>query len=459
MERLAGSLAERGVRSGSVLAGFFDKSTALVTTFLAAARLGAAFAPLNYKVPFAKLKPTLQALGVGAFFTELDHLPLLSALRPLIATEAPLVVLRGDPPIRGYVRYDDLLQRSAPAPEPPAVTDANRVVYLNFTSGTTGQPKPAVTTNGNLAAATAGVCQGLGLGPSDVHLCLFAPYAHPHEIFARALFLGGTAVLHGSMSPKALANVIEKGGVTCLMAVPPLYEISLKPQLLARTYRMGTLRLLEAGGMATPARMVTEFRDRFGLAVRPVWGSTETAGAALASDDVSAPGLLAGALPGFTATIEDERGHAAEEGQPGELVVAGAGVVRGYLGEPSPALHDGVFRTGDVVRRTAEGLVFLGRRDEMRKVGGLKVYPQEIEAQLAALPGVREAAVWFREDRARGLAPVAFVVLEPGSAAPTLADVKRFLRPRVPTGALPRELRLVDELPRTAAGKLDRAAL
>lgn len=457
VDRLCTALHARGVRPGTAVAGFFEKRLTLPLCFLAASRLGCPFVPLNPRLSYPQHKPSLQQISVGAFFTELDHLALLSTLRPLLRPDAPLVVLAGDPPLRGYERLSDLLDETGAPPEHDAAP--GDVAYLNFTSGTTGAPKAARATHANLHAATAAACTGLGLTERDVHLCLFAASAHPHELFARAIHLGGTAVIHDSMSPKALANAVEKARVTCMMAVPPLYDVSLRPQLEARMYRMESLRLLEAGGMATPAPLVTSFLERFGLEVVPVWGSTETTGIALRGGGGSAPGLLTGPIPGFEMRIEADDGSPAAPGAAGELVLSGGAVVPGYLGAETPALSDGTFRTGDVVRATSWGIQFVGRRDDMRKVGGLKVFPQELEEHLASHPAIREVAVSFREDRSRGLAPVAFVVPKEGSEPPSLTDVKRHLRGKVPAGTMPRAVELVAALPRTSAGKLDRGAL
>lgn len=455
VDALALSLRERGVKPGMALAGFFEKRPSMPIVFLAASRLGAIFAPLSARRSPAALGPILRALDVGAFFCELGHLPALLTVKHLIRPDATFAILRGDPPARGYARFPELLETRGTAPDLPD-RDAPELVYLNFTSGTTGEPKAAVTTQRNLEAATRGACDGLGLTPADVHLCLFAPDAHPHEVFARALYLGGTAVLLDSMSPKALANAIEKARVTCAMAVPPLYEVSLKPQLLARTYRLESLRLLEAGGMATPAPMIEEFRDRFGMTIRPVWGSTETTGIALAG---SGDGTLS-PLPGFGVELRGEEGSPAKPGDAGELCIRGDAVVSGYLGVQSdPAIRDGVLATGDVARPSGGGIQILGRRDDMAKVGGLKVFPQEIEGHLRALAGIADAAVVFREERARGVAPHALVVLKDGAQAPGIADVRRLLRAMLPAGILPRSVEVVAALPRTPAGKLDRKAL
>ncbi len=457
VSRLAGGFRELGVGPESCIAGFCEKRLGLPLTFLAASRLGALFAPLNPRLSHASLRPVIDALPLTAFVTDLDHLGILSTLREAI--KAPLVCLDGEPPATDYLRLGDLFV------SPPADSPEGDIVYLNFTSGTTGRPKAAVVTNDCLEAATRAACDGLRLTEDDVHLCLFAPFAHPHENFARAFYLGGTAVLLDSMSPKALASTIEKARVTCLMAVPPLYEVTLEKQVASSLYDLSSLRLLEAGGMATPDRLVRRFRDRYGLKILPVWGSTETTGVVLVQEEEFAMRPL----PGFSVRLVDETGQSVPDGTPGELVISGAGVAHGYFpgldapdGESRslPRLDDGTFRSGDSASRTgADRFELLGRLDEMRKVGGLKVYPQEIQAQLECHEAIREAAVIFRPERARGVVPVAIVRPERDHDAPTLAELKRFLRGRLPPGLFPREVRQVDSLPKTAAGKLDRKAI
>jgi len=320
-----------------------------------------------------------------------------------------------------------------------------------------------VTTLGNLLANTEASVAAFGLLPDDVHLCLMPVFVHPHETLLRPLCLGGPMVLCDRISARAVAEACARHKVTALMAVAAIYETLLRLPAGAGN-PLGTVRVAESGGMHVPAALARGLAARFGARILPVWGSTETTGVALANrpGDTHAPCRLGRPVAGYTVRVVREDGGEAAVGEPGELVISGPGVCPGYFGEearPEFRLYGGRFRTGDVVRREADGSYFFaGRQSMLLKVGGMKVFPVEIEEALRAHPDVAECIVVPVSDELRGEVAKAVVVPREGAAL-TSGGLRRFLAGRLHRMKMPRVIEIRNALPRTPGGKIAWRAL
>lgn len=347
---------------------------------------------------------------------------------------------------------------AAAAPAPAAPAGDGDVVYLNMTSGSTGAPKAALTTHANLYWNTVSSVEALELGPDDIHACMFPVFGHPHELFARPLYLGGTIVMIDGISPKSITAAIAEHGVTSLMAIASICQ-SLVHFHRSRSFKLPSLRMAESGGMHASSRLVHEFRDCFGVPMVPVWGSTETAGVALANsvDGTYRPGSMGRPAPHYEVRVVADHGGEAEADEVGEMAIRGPGVCPGYFrnsSETAVFMREGWFYTGDLVRRDADGYFFFaGRRNGMMKVAGLKVFPTEIEEILSRHPGIAEVAVVKAADPSHGEAPKAFVVPKDGSPL-TLADIREYCRERMAAYKIPRHVELVKELPKSPGGKI-----
>lgn len=457
--RAAGGLAGLGLAKGGRLAVFGRKTPSAILAFLAAAAAGGVFFPLDPNQPPEITRTILDRLEPAVLCAAAEFLPVLDGLYP----DGPpfaLVVMDGEAQ-PGAAHLDALAAGPYPAALPEVGTDDP--VYLNFTSGTTGAPKGAVTTLGNLLANTEAAISAFGLVPEDVHLCMMPVFVHPHETFMRPLFLGGTMVLCDRVAARTVAETCQRQEVTALMAVAAIYETLFRLPAGAEN-PLPRLRVAESGGMHVPSPLAAGFAARFGVQLSPVWGSTETTGIALANrpGDVHAACCLGRPVPGYSVRVVREDGSETDDGEPGELVVSGPGVCRGYYGleaGPENRLYGGRFCTGDVVRREADGrYYFAGRQSMLLKVGGMKVFPIEIEEALRAHPDVIEAIVIPIADDLRGEAAKAVAVLRPGVAL-TPGDLRRFLSGRLHRMKMPRVIEIRDALPRTPGGKIAWRAL
>jgi long-chain acyl-CoA synthetase len=214
--------------------------------------------------------------------------------------------------------------------------------------------------------------------------------------------------------------------------------------------------------MVTPWDLIERWKRQMGKRIVPVWGSTETAGVCLCNLQALERREEGMGHPcrGVEVRVVDRSGREVADGEVGEMAIRSASVFRSYLdneAETSAVLRDGEYFTRDLVRRDSlGGIHFAARRDEMMKVAGLKVYPAEIEEVLRQHPTVREVVVVAARSRARGVIPMAHVVL---CSKTSVTELKQFCRRHLASYKVPRIFEFLDELPRTGNGKPDRRSL
>lgn len=453
---LANGLLNLGLQRGDSVALLLPKSVEAVISFMGVIRAGGVIAPINMRQKADTLRINFNQLNPFAVISDPLYLPLL---RKFFEPSHPQcrIILAGSLKTGKAISLDEILRRESTR-SPGIENGEDDVAYLNYTSGTTGIPKGAVTTHGNLTWNTKGAVELMKMDAEDVHLCMFPIYAHPHEIFCRSIYLGGTTVLLDSMYPKTIARAIQDFRVTCAMAVPPFFK-SLFPIAQAQKYDMSSIRVAEGGGVFSSTEFCREFEDLFQRRFLPVWGSTETTGIALGTSPIGdyRPGSLGKPCPGYEVRVLGPGGREVESDETGELVISGPGVVQGYFNLPEDTertFHHGACYTGDMVRRDGDGFYhFLGRRSGLMKVAGLKVYPLEIETVLMQHPGVEEAAVISLPDALRGEVPKVFVVPKP-SIQLDVKEIRSFCRDRLADYKVPSQIEIRTELPKTETGKI-----
>lgn len=458
---LANGLLNLGLKRGDVVGMLLPKTIDAVVAFLGVTRAGGIIAPVNMRLKPDMLRVTFAHLNPFAVITDPLFYPLLAKLFTPNHPQSRIIVT-GRVNQKKILSFDEFLAKESER-SPGVQIEENDVAYLNYTSGTTGLPKGAITTHGNLIWNTKGAVEIMKMDSRDVHLCMFPMYAHPHEIFCRSIYLGGTMVLLDSMYPRTIARVIEQFKVTCVMAVPPFYK-SLFPLGRSGEFDFSSMRIPEAGGMYSPPELCKEFEEIFQVQFLPVWGSTETTGIALANAPLngSYPGSIGKPCPGYEVHVLGSGGREADVDEVGELVISGPGVVQGYFNLPAEtqaAFHHGACYTGDMVRRNEDGFYFfLGRRSGLMKVAGMKVYPTEVEMALEEHPQIDEAAVIALPDPMRGEVPKAFVVLKPGASL-DIKEIRAFCRRTLADYKVPVSIEIREELPKTETGKISYAEL
>ena len=338
--------------------------------------------------------------------------------------------------------------------------------WIIFTSGTTGRPKGVAVSHRSAAAfvdAEAGLfLRDAPLGPGDRVL---AGLSVAFDASCEEMWL---AWRHGAClvpAPRALVRAgaelapwLAERGITAVSTVPTLAALWPVADLDA-------VRLVVVGGEACPAELVTRL-DRPSREFWNTYGPTETTVVACAARlRAGQPVRIGTPLDGWELAVVDPDGAPVRWGGTGELLIGGVGAAR-YLDplkdeerfRPHPALPGGrVYRSGDLVRAEPQGLVFVGRADEQVKLGGRRIELGEVDAALAALPGVRAAAAAVQETLGGGQVLVGYLVPEPGAGIES-AELRRLLLRRLPAALVP-VLAVLPELPTRTSGKVDRAAL
>ncbi|MBN1879153.1 AMP-binding protein [bacterium] len=454
----AGRLVDLGVKPGDRILVAMERKFDIVPVYLAIACTGAISVPFNFKASADEQVQILELIQpVCGFFHRaiLEQNPILhDDFRTLIPD---------DPEFRVAIqRLQELPEEQIKDLQWPDVKPDDPA-YLNMTSGSTGAPKAALATHRVLYGNTRACVEALALDETDVHLPLFAVMSHPHEIFCRALFTGAAIVLLDNLYPRSIAETIQNFHVTCMMTVSPVYKL-LMPFLVNKKFDVSSLRLPESGGMTTASSLLSGFQEITGIPIVPVWGSTESMGIAFCSEltGTTPANSVGKCLPGYSARIVDRNNREVADGEVGEMCLRGTGIMAGYWNGreiDSSMLKDGWYHTGDLFERDRKGnFCFRGRLDAMMKVGGIKIYPAEIEAALFSHPFVREAVVIPFDDPDRGIVPLAIIVTEPGESL-TDKQLRRFLKFKLGSNKMPKIFRFLPEMPRTSSGKIDRKAL
>jgi amino acid adenylation domain-containing protein len=447
--RLAAALTERGAGPESVVGVALPRSPDLVTALLAVLKAGAACMPIDPGYP-----PDRIAL-------------MLDDARPhlVICDDGQLLGIRPELVCPPDAEAAAVRQRPSLSPEHPA--------YVLFTSGSTGRPKGVIGTQRALANRLAWGRE-LGADPAGVRVSK-SPLSFIDGLteLLGALVAGEAVALaddEATSDPTALAALADRHRATLLTAVPSLYTTLVES---APPDAFSSVRTWISSGETLPGALAEAIGRRWPQArLINLYGCSEAAGDSLVHVHDGGEGAVPLGRP-----IANTRVHVLDPflrpspvGAAGELYLAGAGLARGYLGQPGRTAERFVadpfgppgsrlYRTGDLARVRADGTVeFLGRADDQVKIRGFRIEPGEIEAAIRAVSGVGRAAVVAREDSSAPRRLVAYVVAAPGATLEPLA-LRRALAERLPGHLVPSAVVVLDDLPRTPSGKLDRRAL
>ncbi|GAA2866803.1 hypothetical protein GCM10010472_25190 [Pseudonocardia halophobica] len=365
----------------------------------------------------------------------------------------------------------EFLERHRGTACPAVDLTADDVAFLTYTSGTTGPPKGAMTTHRNVVFNAQTYRDWVGLGQDDVVLGI-APLFHVTGLvghIAVALLTGAPLVLMHRLDPALTLRTAEAERATFTVGSITVF-IALMNAPDAEKAQLATLTKIYSGGAPIPPSTVQAFRDTFGHYIHNIYGLTETTspshavphGAEAPVDPAS--GALSVGVPVYDTVVRivDENGAELPVGEIGELVTAGPQVVAGYWNKPeetAKALPDGVLRTGDVGYMDPQGWFYIvDRKKDQINAGGYKIWPREVEDVLYEHPAVREAAVVGVPDEYRGETVKAFVSLRAGVQA-TPEEIVAFTKERMAAYKYPRQVEILNEIPKTVSGKVLRREL
>jgi benzoate-CoA ligase family protein len=468
----AAGLAGADVRRGERVLFVCSDGPELLAGLLGAWRYGAIAVPVSTMLT----GPELAKVVVDSGARMLVATPEFAAAASLAARSASelvhLVAVDGaalaPTPWARLTSWDDLLaagtwQAGDVTAVAPTVDDTP-ALWL-YTSGTTGTPKAAMHRHANVRAVCDTYARAvLRVAPDDVCFSV-AKLFFAYGLGNSALFplaAGATTVLEPRRpTPDVVVETMRDRAPTLFFAGPTFYAALLAADLPAETFR--SVRLCVSAGEALPATLHRRFTERFGVEVLDGIGSTEALHIFLsnAEGDVR-PGTSGRPVPGYDVELRDEQGRPVPDDTPGALHVRGASLASGYWcrTDATREVFQGEWlRTGDTYTRSADGYyTCLGRSNDLLKAGGIWVSPAEVEDRLLQHPAVAEAAVVAVPDRDELDKPVACVVLLPGQSA-SEADLVAWCREGLAAFKRPRAVLLVDALPKTATGKVQRFRL
>jgi fatty-acyl-CoA synthase len=448
--------AEFGVSRGDRVAILSLNRPDYLVLLYACARLGAMLVPLNWRLAVAEQLFILSDASVKVLALEQAFAEVLPALEnPLPDTR---IVGLDFTPSQG-IAFEALLTRGRGDGRNPH-TDLACPLLIVYTSGTTGRPKGAVLRQEALLwnAVMSQHMHGL---TSDDHVLTVLPFFHVGGLNIQttpALQLGATVTIHSRFTPEAALATIARDRPTLTVLVPAIIQaVTDHPDWAVAD--LSSLKAVSTGSTIVPPQLIDRFVAR-GVPVLQVYGSTETCPVAIYTrlgGDLSRTGSTG--LPGLCceARVIDDAGHELPADTTGEIAVRGPNVFCEYWGNAEAtreALHDGWYRTGDIGRRDADGYFWVhDRKKNLIISGGENIYPAEVERVLLEHPDVRECGVIGRPDARWDEVPVAYVIRRAGCSveagtlqAHVLAQLARF--------KVPRDIVFVDDLPRTALGKV-----
>ena len=490
--RAARGLQQIGVKPGDRVGLCLPNTPYFPIFYFAALKIGAVivnFNPLYVERELAfQIKDSgtsvMVTVDLAAVLGKLSRVAGAAGLRKIVvcpfAIALPLVkslffVLTQPKDIARWPRSDDLhvsysrIITDRTPPRPQAIDADRDVAVIQYTGGTTGQPKGAVLTHANLCANCAQVIHHVGeagKGPQRIIgvLPMFHVYALT-SVLNYGVATGAELVLVPRFELAATMKTIRARKITNFPAVPTIYNAVNQASAKVRG-DLGSLQFCISGGAPLPVEVKQTFETLTGCVLVEGYGLSETSPVIATNplDRPGKPGSVGVLMVANTLEIRDpeEPQKVLAQGEKGEICVRGPQVMAGYWNKPEETREtfvDGALRTGDLGYMDGDGFLFLvDRKKDLILAGGYNVYPRVIEEALYQHPAVQEATVIGVPDKYRGEAPKAFVTLKPGQST-TPEALKSFLADHLNKIEMPREIEIRDELPKTMIGKLSKKEL
>ncbi|MBV9546581.1 MAG: long-chain-fatty-acid--CoA ligase [Chloroflexi bacterium] len=463
-----------GVKQGDRVAYIAPNTHAQLESFYAIPQLGAVIVPINYRLTADDFAYIIGHSGATIVCAHSDYLEMVDGIRDSIPDVRHFVALEGNRD--GWLNYEQMVTSSSPDFQKPEISEHD-LLSINYTSGTTSRPKGVMITHRNAYMNVVGTLVHVPMGPGDAYLWTLPMFhANGWTFVWLVTAVGGKHVCLRRVEPARIFELINRENVTMLCAAPTvLIGIASAPAEQRANVRKG-LRVFAAGAPPAAAT-IARIEGEFGWEIIHVYGLTETAPfiticeqrpehATLSAEDRAVLKARQGVeliTSGELQVVDDQGKPVPHDGQTlGEIVVRGNVVMKGYYNDPdatSAAMGDGWFHSGDAAVVHPDGYVEV--RDRIKDViisGGENISSVEVEGVLLRHPSVQEAAVVGMPDDRWGEAPHAFVILKPGAAA-TSDELRQFTRDRLAHFKTPHSVTFVEELPKTATGKIQKYVL
>jgi len=463
----AASLQSLGVEKGDRVAIYMKNSAELAIAFYACQRIGAIVAWINANYRDVEVTFIVENSGAKAIvlFSEswgFDYLIMIQKLMPSFPDLKHIIAVggKGHP---GILDFEELVERGRNVkPDEPAIDIHNDLSMLIYTSGTTGVPKGAMITHYQVVRGGYAYSTGIGAGSEDVFIG-FLPNTHSYgcgSILIQPFLLKAKVVFMDAFRPEDAFILMEREGVTLQLAAPTHYLLELDHPARKR-YDLSRLRAGLLAGMICPEGLLRRVQEEMNVYLTSFWGASEVGpglgtmcppGSPLALRERS----VGRAFEGTEIKVIDPEGREFPPGEVGEMVVRGWPVLKGYWRNPEETRKqiepDGWLHTGDQVSKDRDGfLAIYGRIKDMIIRGGYKIYPFELEKEIARHPKVSQVCTVPTRNPVLG-ENICACVIPKGDDPPTLLELREFLKELVAPHKLPDELAIFSDFPRLSGG-------
>jgi long-chain acyl-CoA synthetase len=457
---VAGFLRALGVRPGDRVGLVLPNAPEFAMGYFGILSAGATVVPLNPLLKAEEVRYVLEDSTAKALLCLKVTYSLMQAARQGVERPIPALVLDAEPSsvASGDAAAAETAKSSWSAGALPVLASEDVAACL-YTSGTTGRPKGAMLTHRNLLSNIESFREILHVTTEDVFFCVL-PMFHAFAatvLFLEPLSLGATIVIEPRFSPDLALKAIAEHRVTFFAGVPTMYAVL--AGLPRPALDFSAWRLCISGGAPLPPAVLEAFEAKYGVPIYEGYGPTECSPVLTVNPPlgVRKVGSVGPAIPRVELQVVDEVDVPVPVGEVGEIVARGPNVMAGYLNRPketAEALRGGWYHTGDLGRSDADGYYYIvDRKTDLILVGGLNVYPREVELVLESHPAVAEVAVVGVPDPLRGEAPKALVVFRDGQQTEP-QELIQWCRLRLANYKVPRTISVVSHLPKTVTGKI-----
>ena len=464
VQRLSCGFQRLGVKKGDRVAVAMWNCSELIVIYLASARIGAIFTPLNYRLTQAELSYVIQDASPTVLIT--DHHCQDSVEGAVSDPDSRENLYSTADKPRALRSYIDLVVPSRG--EPAASVDGRDPCQLIYTSGTTGKPKGVLLSHENVIWNTLNMLQVRQDVPEDVAL-IVGPLFHTAALnshFTSRLALGATSVIMEKFDPQEMMRIVEQERITAVSGTPTMF-ILLMENCRPGDYDTSSVTTLTSGSDKCPLPVKKSICEYFPnvAGIHDVYGCTECSPCVTAlqpKESFEKSGSVGVPLPFLEVRIVDSFGKDVKTGEVGEIIVRGPNVMMSYLGQPeqtAQALKDGWLYTGDLAWADEDGFVYItDRKKDIIISGGENIAPREVEDHLFSHPSILKAAVIGVPDEKWGERVVAAVIPREGRA-PELKEIQAYLKKHLAAYKIPKEMMILDRLPESSMGKIQKQEL
>jgi acyl-CoA synthetase (AMP-forming)/AMP-acid ligase II len=457
--RLSSALAELGLAPGDRIALLMQNSSRYIEIYQAAALMGVAVVPLNFRFVESEIEYVVNHSGARALFFDASFTDTVDLLRTKLASVAGRYIVSDGPATPATHSYEALIAsgRETPPSEP---ADLSACYFQGYTSGTTGFPKGCVNPHREFADCLRRIATIYGITEHDRELVAAPLFHEAPALFALLqIFRGGTVIVTNDSSPANVFETIDRNGATWTFMVPTMWSSMVASEAIDR-FDLGSLRLLLSGGSPLLTHTKEGILQRLPNAgLNEFYGATEVGLVTNLRPEDQRRKVRSVGRPviGMFVELRDDHGNVVPRGEVGEIHIGGATIIREYFNNPeatAAARRGGFFTLGDMGRFDEEGYLYIvDRKKDMIISGGENIFPNDIEEVLYGHSAVDTAAVVGAPDPKWGEIVVAAVTLKPGSLvseAELIAHCKAFLS----SFKVPKRIDFRDRMPMSSFGKI-----